>query len=428
MTVTYRGYDWVVFPHSPDWSRLVSMKRRWKNVEAEALDGTEDRFALSTRPRFILGFDVIGQDRDESLRIIARVNAARRTGRCAIPLWGRAERITSAASGTTVTIANTTVWGWDSTSLLFIHTPGSAPEEFDVIPVESVADNTTLTLSSALSRTYPIGSVVYPVLAGVAVFDALSHESDEHFAASVQIEATAPAPGASDEFGASQGEDDVWEDPLIPLTVRGTASGDETVVVSGVTATPQENVDVVIDVKGGMGPYTVVSQDGLGTKTGWRTTWGDLGQGTWCFDVTDAAGATAEVCVRVYREEYSISYGEGNPYVARFTNNTAHDAQFYALHYGGVFNLFLLTSTEGEYIIPAGGSGFFIYGPEGSLSGFIGVNGLGVKVPAIYVSQGNGIASGGNTTGTVVPWRITANADGSVTFTEGPWTETIGRA
>lgn len=426
--ITVGGLEWVVFPHTPDWSTPVRFTRNWLGADARTLTGAETRLAHSPRPLIRIEYDVVGWNREESALIQARMAEAELTGRIAVPIWGRGEPITSGAIGTSIEIADVLAWGWYAGMTLFIALPGRHNHKaWDMVMIDEVIGGTGLELTTSLSRSYPTGTMIYPVLMAPPKFRSGAHISDHHFAVGVSVEGIKTDGPMNGDFGFEE-EEDGWAMPMRPLDVAGEAT-DETVDVSGENPTFNENGEITIRIRGGIGPYTITPQNPAlgGATVGWRHVYPNLGQGTYCFDVVDAAGTEEEICVRVYREEYSVAYGYTNPYVARFTNETAHNAQFSALHYGGTFASFLLTSTAGESVIPPGGSGVFIFGPDAALSGFIGVNGLGVAVPAIFVNQGTGIGTGGGTSGTVVPWRAVVSAGGTVTFTEGPWTETIGR-
>lgn len=155
----------VLMPELPDWQNGVSLSRRWETEIGETVTGAEDRGALRQVPRLELAYGIATLTQVQRARFEDRLRAALKSGKAAVPFWGRASDLATDASGTSAELA-TTNWPWQTGDYIFFLE--AADVENPVYAVRQITGKTglTLTLNSALPQTFAAGSLVWPLLFG----------------------------------------------------------------------------------------------------------------------------------------------------------------------------------------------------------------------------------------------------------------------
>ncbi len=123
--------------------------------------GNESRHAMRAAPRRSVRWKVTPTDIQENAGLIDRILAAKKSGLACAPFFGRGSEIATEVSGTTLEI-EPTLWTWaEGDYLILIDDAGN----YDVRQVEAIAGE-TITLDSAVSRSYGCGLFVWPLLFG----------------------------------------------------------------------------------------------------------------------------------------------------------------------------------------------------------------------------------------------------------------------
>lgn len=143
----------------------ATLRRRWDVETAESLAGDQDRQLNRSQPLRSLSFDLRIIDLDTRFKWMEAVREASRTGRAACPYWGRAQTILTAVSGTTLqTEAETSSWQFSVGDKVLLYEYGV--DKWEVAEIATVTDTNNYTLTQAPSRTFPIASLVYPLIFG----------------------------------------------------------------------------------------------------------------------------------------------------------------------------------------------------------------------------------------------------------------------
>ncbi len=164
----------VLLPHLADWSTTPRTERRWQSTLATAVTGAEDRAALRQQPRFLINWQVVPFDLVERGQLDERIRVALTEGQAVTPWWGRGLRLAIDASGTTVTLDGSIPAAWvpaAGSQIWFSAnwaTAGGAV--WEVAEVLSVAGS-VLTLTGALTNTWPADSCCWELLPGKLVAD-----------------------------------------------------------------------------------------------------------------------------------------------------------------------------------------------------------------------------------------------------------------
>lgn len=165
MSVELYGSKWVILPHVPN-GKTVHRRRIWRTNIDDTAEGGEQRVALRLIPRLGLKFTVEPWNLEESRTLLARLDAVSRLGYAAVPFFGRGLRIGVATSGTTITLLQAKSWVFTSGDPILLRMPG--PESFELWEIATVtgSTSTTLTISGALARSYPVGAFLWPLMLG----------------------------------------------------------------------------------------------------------------------------------------------------------------------------------------------------------------------------------------------------------------------
>lgn len=201
MTVDRVQSKWVILPHLIDWSSLPLVGREWLTSVSPALSGAEERVALKPRADILFNFDVLTNNQPEIEILLARLDAATKAGYVAVPFWARAYQTLTAASasGTTVTLKETSAWPWFHGEYVFIRRPGpSAHDDWEVNIVTNPISTTVLTLNSGLDRSYAAGSIVCPLLLGRLERAPVSVRTNRHLSVAISVRSQESADGTSE--------------------------------------------------------------------------------------------------------------------------------------------------------------------------------------------------------------------------------------
>jgi hypothetical protein len=174
----------VLFPHYPDWTRGVRRQRRWQTEVDRALSGAEARVALRPKPREQLAFRVEARDPDDLARLLARVDAALKSGLACCPAWGRGLPLVAVA-GEAVELGREAWADVQAGSFLFLAAPDGG-ETFEVVEVAEV-DADTVTLTGDALGAWGAGDWAWPLLFGRPAFSVFEHRTDWHARVSVTL-------------------------------------------------------------------------------------------------------------------------------------------------------------------------------------------------------------------------------------------------
>lgn len=157
------GETATLIPHPPNWIHPVDYQCRWENSIAEALTAAEERAAWRQRPLRQLRYTVSPVDLAERILLEERLLAALKSGLATVPYWGRSSTLASDATSASLLVTiETSAWPWQTGDWIFFM---DDQRRWDLVQLANVS-GATLTLASALSRTYPKGSAVWPTLSG----------------------------------------------------------------------------------------------------------------------------------------------------------------------------------------------------------------------------------------------------------------------
>ncbi len=162
----------VFFPHEANYQTLPGWKRYWENSITPAPTGDETRTGFRDQPLVELSWQVNPWSNIEQNQFEERLKKAKKCGKACAPYWGRASVLNADCTANTA-VLKATPWPWAANDYIFFskkatgHDASGAmlPNLFDVMQVQSVA-GTTLTLTGNVSRTYPAGSLCWPLLFG----------------------------------------------------------------------------------------------------------------------------------------------------------------------------------------------------------------------------------------------------------------------
>lgn len=162
--------DYVLISGQPNWRTQVTCSRQWETEVAAIVTGAEDRGAMRETPRLRLQFEPLLLTVTQQAQHDAAVIAAMRSGKAAVPYWGRASDLASDASGTSATIA-TNSWPWQVNDYAFFL--DATDLENPVYCVRQITGKTglVLTLDSALPQTFKAGALIWPLLFGKLSID-----------------------------------------------------------------------------------------------------------------------------------------------------------------------------------------------------------------------------------------------------------------
>lgn len=155
----------VLLPELPNWQQGAELTRRWETEIQETVTGAEDRGAMRTVPRLELSYEIATLTQEQRARLENRLREAMKSGKAAVPFWGRASDLASAASGTGAELA-TTNWPWQTGDYIFFLDASNLEKPVHAVRQITGKTGLTLTLDSALPQTFAAGSLVWPLLFG----------------------------------------------------------------------------------------------------------------------------------------------------------------------------------------------------------------------------------------------------------------------
>ena len=189
--------DHVLIPHRPDWRQRVEWTRTWDTQIRDSLSGQEVRMALRPRGRVGLRFRTVPFDDTEHQLLQQRIREALRTGRVAVPFFGRgvALQVAASAAQTTLALVREPSWEWDNSDWLWIGKPKSSDwATWETVQLDHFPGNLTAVLATGLVNAYPAGTFLYPLLFGRTELGEGELLDDHHGAYTVKMEETAVRP------------------------------------------------------------------------------------------------------------------------------------------------------------------------------------------------------------------------------------------
>lgn len=158
----------VLLSHPADWSEAPAWQRVWQTGITAALTGAEQRQAMRAAPRNQLAYVVSTLSLEERAVLDGCLDAASVSGLACAPFWGRASALQAAANANSATLVDNS-WGWQPGDYAFfqsaIPSVASSYLLYDAIEVTAV-NRTTLTLAGNVSRNYPAGALMWPIISG----------------------------------------------------------------------------------------------------------------------------------------------------------------------------------------------------------------------------------------------------------------------
>lgn len=175
----------VVLPHPADWSVKPSWRRRWQTGVATALTGAERRQSLRNMGREQLSYGISALSLEERALLDERLDAATKSSLACCPFWGRGSQVVGDVTANTAVIVEP-FWPFAVGDWVFLM---DAFRNYDLLQVTEIqhpaptADSDLVTADSAgftadeegiptlmfsvnVSRTYPAGSLIWPMLFG----------------------------------------------------------------------------------------------------------------------------------------------------------------------------------------------------------------------------------------------------------------------
>lgn len=151
----------ILIPHRANWATLPEWQRVWLTEITPGITGPESRSAPRAHPLVSLSWLVTPRDLQEQARLDDRLRAAQKAGLACAPCWGRGVPLAADALNDQVEL-EPNPWAWRAGDYLFF---ADADWNYEVGQIEAVT-GATLTLVAPLSRLYPAGRLVWPVLFG----------------------------------------------------------------------------------------------------------------------------------------------------------------------------------------------------------------------------------------------------------------------
>lgn len=146
----------IPFFYPPNWSRNVTENLEWRTSIGSSFSGEEQRQQIRSKPRRSWSYNVLlkgDNARNVYFDILGFQNKT-----FGLPVWHDKVKLLSPVSpGATVISVNTSGYGFEVDSIVFIHHEG-------LVETHEIASftSTTITLQKALSNSFPTGSEVYP--------------------------------------------------------------------------------------------------------------------------------------------------------------------------------------------------------------------------------------------------------------------------
>lgn len=182
----------IVIPDRPNWDRDVQWAKVRPGATLKSIQGQEDRVMHRSTPLVSLTYMVTPYTLQERSLLVARVEAAVKSGRACVPYWGRGQQLASACSTTALTLTADSEWTFAAGDFVFLLEPTTG--EWEVIEVASVS-GVNVTLDASPSTTYPAGSLCWPVLFGVLSVGSLG--LDESYRGSMELTIAEPVGSGS---------------------------------------------------------------------------------------------------------------------------------------------------------------------------------------------------------------------------------------
>ena len=170
------------------WSsgQATGFRRTWDISVAQSLSGAQDRQANRSKPNRALAFTVVALSLAERAQLIEEVRESLKTGRTAVPIWGRGQIIASNLSGTSLaTDPETSSYDFEAGDFVFLFDGVSG--RWEVAEIDSVTGTNTYTLSSAPNAPFGVGNYVYPLFYGLLTIDSAKVIDPESGEASLTV-------------------------------------------------------------------------------------------------------------------------------------------------------------------------------------------------------------------------------------------------
>jgi hypothetical protein len=152
----------VLFPHVNAWRSKPAHKRVWQTGVERGVLGNEARAAMRAVSRRQVSVELQVKDA-ERVRLESRIDAAKKSGYGALPLFGRGSYLTApAAAGANQVSVTTDAWNWQAGDYIILLVND---QTYDIAAINDVAAG-VLTLAANLNFSWLNGWPIRPVLFG----------------------------------------------------------------------------------------------------------------------------------------------------------------------------------------------------------------------------------------------------------------------
>jgi hypothetical protein len=167
-----------LLPHQADWTSRPRYGRQWRTTVEPTLSGRESRAGARPDPWQTLSYSVLPFGHVERARFDDRFRAALKSGRIAVPLWGRGVKLAAAAAAGASALTTARRTDELYTGVYAFLQPQASPsfDDWDLVLLDAVS-GTALTLARPLTYAHAAGSYVWPVLFGKPLLRDMSPRS-----------------------------------------------------------------------------------------------------------------------------------------------------------------------------------------------------------------------------------------------------------
>lgn len=159
-TLKITGRRAIVFPFAPNFDDDFTESLEWKTDILRAYDGSEQRRALRTKARRSFEYKYLLKSTDQ--QIFQNILWGWQNRAYLLPVWSDIVRVTAAVNIGDLTInANPTNLSFFPATSAVLFKDAS---NYEVVDIDTLS--TTIKLSRATTKAWPVGTAVFPVVAG----------------------------------------------------------------------------------------------------------------------------------------------------------------------------------------------------------------------------------------------------------------------
>ncbi|HVY72159.1 MAG TPA: hypothetical protein VHH73_19660 [Verrucomicrobiae bacterium] len=154
----------VLIPNPPHWGSPLKWRRQWSSAVAPGVTGAEDRSSLRTKPLLRIEFTLLAATPSERALLEARLLAALRLGRAAVPFWARPTPVEPpGADINSLGMTTSGLWPWAAGDWVYFPPSPGVAEEFRQLTAASPG---IMAWTDQLTASHREGTFAYPLLFG----------------------------------------------------------------------------------------------------------------------------------------------------------------------------------------------------------------------------------------------------------------------